>query len=149
MVRGSEPSGTWIAAPEGAADGRTPGDGPSPRVMSAWLLREYEEGDVPTLFVKCRACGHEIPTPVAEPKTGAEGVKITGLRIKCPDCGHDARYSTPDFHVLPSGKSPPAGSPVASQGDLAGEHEAKKKAEQEKLAGLGIVPPEGRSPHEG
>jgi ribosomal protein S27E len=112
-------------------------------------LLEYEEGDVPTLFVKCRSCGHEIPTPVAEPKTGAEGVMITGLRIKCPDCGHDDRYSTADLHVRPTGKSSPAGAPVTSQENLAGEHEAKLKGEQEKLAGLGIVPPEGRSPHEG
>ena len=104
---------------------------------------------MPTLFVACRSCGREIPTPVAEPKTGAKGVMITSLRIKCPKCGHDDQYSTSDFHAPPSGKDPPAGDLVKAEEDQESEHEAKKKGEQEKLAGLGIVPPEGRSPHEG
>jgi ribosomal protein S27E len=103
---------------------------------------------MPTLFVKCRGCGHEIPTPVAEPKTGADGVLITALRIKCPDCGRDDQYSTADFHTPTVAKGTPGGGQNTAQENRAGEHEAKKKGEQEKLAGYGIVPPEGRSPHE-
>jgi DNA-directed RNA polymerase subunit RPC12/RpoP len=104
---------------------------------------------VPTLFVKCRACGREVPTPVAEPDTGAEGVMITALRIKCPSCGHDDEYSTPDFHIPASEQDPPAGATVRGEEDQDAEREAKQKAAQEKLAGLGILPPQERSPNEG
>jgi ribosomal protein S27E len=104
---------------------------------------------VPTLFVKCRACGHEIPTPVAEPKTGESGVMISGLRIRCPDCGHDDQYSTADFHLPSSDQGPPGGGRALAQEDMANEHEAQQKGTQQKYAGLGIVPPEERSPHEG
>jgi ribosomal protein S27E len=112
-------------------------------------LPEAEGTDVPTLFVKCRGCGHEIPTPVAEPKTGADGVMISGLRVRCPDCGRDDQYSTADFHVPPVVQGSASGGRVTAHEDLDSEHKAKEKGEQQKLAGLGIVPPEGRSPHEG
>jgi ribosomal protein S27E len=104
---------------------------------------------MPTLFVACRSCGHEIPTPIAEPKTGAREVMITGLRIKCPDCGREDQYSTSDFHNPLGVNDPPGGDRVTAEEDLQSEHAAKRKGEQEKLAGLGIVPPEERSPHEG
>jgi ribosomal protein S27E len=104
---------------------------------------------VPTLFVRCRSCGQEIPTPVAEPVGGARGVMITGLKVRCPKCGQENLYSTGDFH-LPAG----AGGAAADGGapadeNLAREHEGKLEGAQVKLAGFGIVPPEGRSPHEG
>ena len=47
--------------------------------------------NMPTLFVKCRACGQEIPTPVAEPTSGVAGVMISSMRVRCPKCGHDER----------------------------------------------------------
>lgn len=104
---------------------------------------------MPTLFVKCRACGEEFPTPVAEPNTESAGVMITGLRLRCPKCGHEDRYSTVDFHVPAGTQGPPAGGGAIAQEDLTREHESKKEAAQEKLAGFGVVPPEDRSPHEG
>jgi rubredoxin len=104
---------------------------------------------VPTLFVKCRTCGHEFPTPIGESATGRSGVIISGLVLRCPKCGADHPYSTSDFHI-PSGISgPPSGGRNTAEPDLAGEHEAKQEASQEKLAGYGVVPPEDRAPPKG
>jgi DNA-directed RNA polymerase subunit M/transcription elongation factor TFIIS len=103
---------------------------------------------VPTLFVKCRACGRDFPTPIGEPKADSKGVIISGLRLRCPKCGREEQYSTADFHTLTS-PAAPGGRDVATDPDLKTEHEAKETGAQEKLAGYGIVPPEGRSPHEG
>ena len=105
--------------------------------------------NVPTLFVKCRKCGSEFATPIGEPKTGASGVIISGLQLRCPECGHDDQYSTADFHVPADSKGPPSGGRGSAQEDRSTEHEAKQDAAQEKLAGYGVVSPEGRSPHEG
>ncbi len=101
---------------------------------------------MPTLFVKCRSCGEEFPTPIGEAETGHSGLIISGLMLRCPKCGHDDRYSTADFH-LPVGD---AGSPVegksTSEPNPTTDHEAVQEAAQEKLAGAGVVPPEGRAP---
>jgi DNA-directed RNA polymerase subunit RPC12/RpoP len=104
---------------------------------------------MPTLFVKCRACNQEIPSPVAEPKGDPSGVMISGLKIRCPKCGHEAEYSTADFHLPGGTGGPPSGGQVVGEESLASEHEAKLEGAQEKYAGYGVVPPEGRSPHEG
>jgi DNA-directed RNA polymerase subunit RPC12/RpoP len=104
---------------------------------------------MPTLFVKCRACGQEFPTPVAEPSTGAAGVMISGLQLRCPKCGHPDQYSTADFHVAPGSGGPPSGGGGTAQENLTSEHEAKVEGAQEKLSGYGVVDPEDRSTHEG
>ena len=103
---------------------------------------------MPTLFVKCRSCGNEFPTPIGEPKTGSSGVIITGLRLGCPKCGHEDTYSTADFHVPAETAGAPAGSRDKAEEDLATEHKAKQSGAQEKYAGLGVVKPESRSTHE-
>jgi hypothetical protein len=77
------------------------------------------------------------------------GVIISGLRLRCPSCGREGEYSTADFHIPTSTPSPPTGRDVATDPDLANEKEAQQEAGQERLAGYGVVPPEGRSPHEG
>jgi len=100
---------------------------------------------MPTLFVNCRKCGSEFPTPIGESKPGSSGLIITGLELRCPKCGTADAYSTPDFH-LPAGTAGPGGGRDKAEEDLTSEHNAKEEARQEKYAGLGIVPPEGRSP---
>jgi DNA-directed RNA polymerase subunit RPC12/RpoP len=104
---------------------------------------------MPTLFVKCSACSAEIPSPVAEPNAGPSGVMISSLRIRCPQCGHEGEYSTADFHMAAGTQGPAAGGRVTAQEDLSTEHAAKLDGAQERLSGYGVVPPEGRSPHEG
>ncbi|MGA8536398.1 MAG: hypothetical protein WB789_03270 [Thermoplasmata archaeon] len=104
---------------------------------------------MPTLFVKCRACGQEIPTPVAEPTSGVAGVMISSMRVRCPKCGHDDEYSTADFHQPSGTEGPVTGGRAVAQENLTNEPEATLEGAQEKLAGYGVVPPEGRSPHEG
>lgn len=103
---------------------------------------------MPTLFVKCRACGREFPTPIGEPDASSKGVIISGLRLRCPNCGREDQYSTADFHTPRGTADPLAEGDVATDPDLATEHEARQDGAQEKFAGYGVVPPEGRSPHE-
>jgi hypothetical protein len=104
---------------------------------------------MPTLFVECRACHQEIPTPIAEPNQGPSGVMISSLRVHCPKCGQDGEYSTADFHVPAGTEGPAPGGRVTAHEDLASEHAAQLEGAQEKLAGLGVVQPESRSTHEG
>lgn len=103
---------------------------------------------MPTLFVKCRACGHDFPTRVGEPETGPSGVIVSGLRLRCPKCGKEDQYSTADFHFPGGTASPPSGARATDESGGAAGHEAKQHAEQEKLAGYGVVPPEDRTTHE-
>jgi hypothetical protein len=103
---------------------------------------------MPTLFVECRACHQEIPTPIAEPQVGPSGVMISSLGVHCPKCGHVGEYSTADFHVPPGVAVPTAEEQASVPEDLAAQHEAKLVGAQEKLAGLGVVQPEARSTHE-
>jgi DNA-directed RNA polymerase subunit RPC12/RpoP len=120
------------------------------RGYERWCVRgKGEYRGMPTLFVKCRACGREFPTPVAEPSTGAGGVMITGLELRCPKCGHSDQYSTADFHVLPGSGGPPFGGGGTAQENLTSEHEAKGEVAQEKLAGFGVVNPEDRPTNDG
>jgi hypothetical protein len=74
---------------------------------------------------------------------------ISGLSVRCPSCGNESPYSTADFHLPTVADPAPIGTAATAQEDLASEHAAKLKGAQEKFAGLGIVPPEERSPHEG
>ena len=104
---------------------------------------------MPTLFVKCRSCSREIPSPIAESKTGDSGVMISSLRIRCTGCGHEDEYSTADFHLPQVVDGPLSGGRVTAQEDLGAVHEAQLQEAQEKLAGYGVVPAEGRSTHEG
>ena len=83
---------------------------------------------------------------MSEPATGPSGVMISNLRIRCPKCGHDDQYSTADFHVPGNTDGPPSGGGGTATEDLTSEHEAKQDAAQEKFAGYGVVPPEGRPP---
>jgi ribosomal protein S27E len=103
---------------------------------------------VPTLYVKCRACGSEIPSPIGEAKESTSDVIISSLRIKCPSCGVDDSYSTADFHqpVSPT-DSLPAGEAMAEP-SLTSEHAAHLEQGQVKMVGYAVVPPEKRSPHE-
>jgi DNA-directed RNA polymerase subunit RPC12/RpoP len=101
---------------------------------------------VPTLFVKCRACGKEFPTPIGEPKADPSGVIISGLKLRCPKCGHVAQYSTSEFHAAASSGGPPAGGLAEAEPNPTSEHEGKQTGAQEKFAGLGIVPPGDRPP---
>ncbi len=104
---------------------------------------------VPTLFVKCRACDHEFPTRIGEPEGGPSGVIISGLKLRCPKCGHEDQYSTHDFRVPSTRKGPAPGGKSEAEPNPAAEHAAKQDEAQEKLEGFSVVKPEGRSPHEG
>ncbi len=103
---------------------------------------------MPTLFVECKKCGTEFTTPMGETNPGSSGVIITGLRLRCQKCGTEDDYSTADFHVPKSVPGSAPGSGDKAEEDLTTERNAKQEAAQEKFAGFGIVPPEGRSPRD-
>jgi DNA-directed RNA polymerase subunit RPC12/RpoP len=101
---------------------------------------------LPTLYLTCRKCGKEFPTPIGVSGTGLTGVIISGMIHRCPHCGHDDQYNTQDYHI-PEGLPDPAveeTKPLTP--DSKGEVKAKKDAAAEKLVGYGVVPPEERKP---
>jgi len=100
---------------------------------------------VPTLFVRCRTCNAEFPTPIGETSTGRSGVIISGLRLRCGSCGTEDQYSTSDFHI-PTEMGGPAGTTSRAEPVPASEHEAHVEAAQEQLSGYGVVPPKARPP---
>lgn len=57
---------------------------------------------MPTLFVKCHACGHEFPSGVAYDLSEDGKVQFFGLLMRCPKCRGEGRYSTHEFH-FPAG----------------------------------------------
>jgi hypothetical protein len=101
---------------------------------------------VPTLFVKCKTCATDFPSPIGETETGHLGLIISGLRLHCPKCGADDQFSTADFHMPMPSDGPGAAPSATAVEDIHHEHAAKQEAVQAKLAGLAIVPPEGRRP---
>lgn len=56
---------------------------------------------MPTLFVKCHACGHEFPSGVAHDVSEAGKVQFFGLLMRCPKCHSETRYSTHEFYFPP------------------------------------------------
>jgi hypothetical protein len=104
---------------------------------------------MPTLFVQCQGCHLEIPTPLAEPVAGGAPVLVSSMRVRCPTCAHEGEYSTADLHVPTGIDGPPAGNLSMAEENLENEHASKLRGAQEKIVGYGVVPPEGRSTHEG
>ncbi|MGD0250241.1 MAG: hypothetical protein ABSB97_05070 [Thermoplasmata archaeon] len=57
-----------------------------------------------------------------------------------------AQLPNADTHVLADEGVTPEGDRTTAEPNLSIEHKAKLQGEQQKLVGLGIVPPEGRPP---
>jgi hypothetical protein len=90
-----------------------------------------------------------MPSPVGESHSGPTDVIIRSLRARSPRWGLEDVYSTADFHepAVPDGIRSPEPEMVGPS--LAEEHRADAEQGQERLAGYAVVPPAGRSPHEG
>jgi|SRR5580658_10019130 DNA-directed RNA polymerase subunit RPC12/RpoP len=72
---------------------------------------------MPTLFLKCRTCGTEFPTPIALTNESFQGnVLISGLEHACPACGSRDQFFTADYFLPKSGMAisneAPAPTPV-------------------------------------
>jgi hypothetical protein len=102
---------------------------------------------MPTLYVKCRQCQKEFPTPIAVTEGGLHDVLITGHTHVCPECGHADQYFTQDYHVpseLVDQLKAPA-SPLNE--DQAAAAATQTEVTASKLAGYSVVvSPEGRKP---
>jgi hypothetical protein len=96
---------------------------------------------VPTLFVKCRACGEEFPTPIGEPESGPSGVIISGLSLRCPRCNREDTYSTRDFHIPDVRDGPPEGRKGEAEENLDSEAQARNHVVESRLGGAGVVDP--------
>lgn len=51
---------------------------------------------MPTLFVRCRACGTEFPTRLAVGAEEQRTLVVSGLSQRCPACGVEELYYTKD-----------------------------------------------------
>ena len=103
------------------------------------------EETMPTLFVSCKECQTEFPTPIGGRETGKSGVIISSLRLRCPKCGRESEYSTPDFHIT-------AGTPAqggTAEADPSASHAAHEQVERQKVAAFGVVDAGGGTPHQG
>jgi len=66
---------------------------------------------MPSLFVTCHRCRFEFPSGIA--LTGPlETLSVFGIRHRCPRCGSEAGYFTPEYH-FPAHVQTPRG-PAAS-----------------------------------
>jgi hypothetical protein len=101
---------------------------------------------MPTLFVRCDACHQEFPTPIGESKPGSSGLIISGLKLRCPKCGQERAYDTPDFHV-PNGSDPPSrGDKGTAVENLENEHGTAEALPATRLIGEDVPNPQGRPP---
>jgi len=101
---------------------------------------------VPTLFVKCEACGGEFPTPIGQPEGAATGIIISGLRLRCPKCGQERAYDTSDFHFPRVKGGPPPGNQAEAEENIQGEDRAMAEEPATRLAGAVVPNPEARPP---
>jgi DNA-directed RNA polymerase subunit M/transcription elongation factor TFIIS len=101
---------------------------------------------MPTLFVRCEACRAEFPTPIGEPEGGPSGVIISGLKLRCPKCGQERAYDTPDFYVPTVHDAPPSGRRDEAEENLEGEAEAQRQNAADRVTGAVVTNPEGRPP---
>jgi hypothetical protein len=101
---------------------------------------------MPTLFVRCEACHAEFPTPIGESKPGTGGLIISGLKLKCPTCGQERAYDTPDFHVPKVSDAPPAGGRGKAVENLENEQETAAAVPANRLIGEDVPNPQGRPP---
>jgi hypothetical protein len=102
---------------------------------------------MPTLFLRCRSCDAEFPTPIAVTEEGLGGVMITGMLHRCPSCGEENDYSTHDYFI-PTSASSANSADATVGGDNAANEETERNAEVDRLSGFGVErdPPSGRRP---
>jgi hypothetical protein len=101
---------------------------------------------MPTLFVTCEACRAEFPTPIGEAKPGAAGLIISGLKLRCPKCGQERAYDTPDFHVPKISDPPPPDGKGNAVENLGHEQESASAEDATRLIGEEVPNPASRPP---
>jgi hypothetical protein len=103
---------------------------------------------MPTLFLSCKHCHAEFPTPIAVTEAGLGDVLITGLQHTCPHCGATESYYTQDYHVpteLLGQEGEEIHPPSPDEVDA-----MRTEMTAEKLSGFGVVPdPEAHKPSAG
>jgi hypothetical protein len=65
---------------------------------------------MPTLFLKCRSCAVEFPTPIALTSESIQAnILISGLEHACPACGARDQFFTADYFL------PKEGAPISTE----------------------------------
>jgi DNA-directed RNA polymerase subunit RPC12/RpoP len=113
---------------------------------------------MPTLFLKCRSCGKEFPTPigVTDPKLQGSLI-ISGLKHRCPHCNAEDRYSTLDYFIHKTEAGAAAdGSAATIGGDQEQNEKTQTGTQTGRLAGYAVegappskteaAPPAGSNP---
>ena len=113
---------------------------------------------MPTLFLKCRKCGVEFPTPIGVTDAGLQGsIIISGLTHRCPNCGVEDQYYTTDYFVhKKEAEAAGAGSTATISGDKEADEKTQRESQADRLAGFAVEgeprsktdgpPPAGDSP---
>lgn len=101
---------------------------------------------MPTLFLTCRSCGEEFPTPIGVTDPKLTGVIISGMSHRCPGCGADDKFSTQDYHVPKETVQEVQAEANRAIEDRAHEIEEKQRADTIRLAGYGVKPENGPAP---
>jgi hypothetical protein len=100
---------------------------------------------MPTLFVKCRKCGAEFPTPIGVTDPKFQGnLLISGLQHRCPSCHAESEYSTADYFIHRREADAAAkGAPATIAGDLEKNEQTQTGTQAGRLGGFAV---EGASP---
>jgi hypothetical protein len=68
---------------------------------------------MPTLFLKCRTCAVDFPTPIAVTDGSVHGqLMISGMEHVCPSCGARDKFFTADYFIPTSGLAVPVDAPA-------------------------------------
>ena len=89
---------------------------------------------MPSLFLKCRACGKGFPSRIGVTEEAIHGVSMNGLTHRCPQCGQEDQYFTADYFV-PKATEDAAGAEPESAAE---SHESSAQVQARKLSGYGV-----------
>jgi hypothetical protein len=99
---------------------------------------------MPTLFLNCRECHREFPTPIGVAEDAMGGFIISGMTHHCPFCRAESEYVTQDYHmpVVPAAET--AETPKVMPIDPSAQEATLEKVEADRFApvpNVADVPP--------
>jgi hypothetical protein len=99
---------------------------------------------MPTLFLTCRDCHREFPTPIGISEEAMTGFIISGLTHHCPFCKAESEYVTQDYHLPKVAAREPAESSKPLPIDMVAQESTFEKVEADRFVptiNVADVPP--------